>query len=74
MDKELMEQITSFDITKLYRKDCKPCPFCGVSAVILVGNDEETSCECNYCGASTCGRKTEEEAISQWNWRADEKS
>ena len=73
MDQKTKDFITNFNIEDHYRKDCKPCPFCGKRAVILVGDDEETFCECNNCGASTCGFENEADAIAQWNWRNGQK-
>ena len=53
----------------------KPCPFCGDRAAIHKKNDDEVGfCYfvfCTKCCCETQYSRTEEEAISDWNRRAD---
>ena len=59
--------------------DSKPCPFCGVEAIICYSVKDDTY----VCGCFTSGCmgdvrkylhrfKTREEAIAAWNRRADD--
>lgn len=53
--------------------ELKPCPFCGKSLAFT--NDDQTEIRyfvyCGHCSASTKNCRTVEEAIAQWNTRAD---
>lgn len=62
--------------------ELRPCPFCGGEAKVWVeyihyGNrhvyDEmnEYHCGCEECGISMSSRATEEDAIKDWNRRAN---
>lgn len=55
-------------------KPLKPCPFCGGKAEVLINEYSDSSKEylvaCTECdGMVERWRKTEKEAIEQWNMR-----
>ena len=56
-------------------KKLKPCPFCGGKAEILNYSEDEWLVHCVICdGMVERWRKTEKEAIEQWNRRANDET
>lgn len=52
--------------------ELKPCPFCGGKAEMLNYSPSEWLVYCPACqGMVEQWRKTEQEAVEQWNRRAD---
>lgn len=55
--------------------ELKPCPFCGGEVAEVDEEDGIFFVVCNYlnggCGASSCHRTDEAEAIEAWNRRVD---
>ena len=54
--------------------ELKPCPFCGSKAEIYQHGDDYDSpwaVECVACFATLWPRKNKEDAIKEWNRRAD---
>ncbi len=49
----------------------KPCPYCGCKAKLYEAYDGAWCAECMVCYARTFHGQTKEEAIQQWNRRAN---
>ena len=66
------------DIRRMEMEKLKPCPFCGGKAEMLINEYEDSRKEylvaCTECdGMVERWRKTEEEAVEQWNRRVNDK-
>lgn len=56
-------------------EELKPCPFCGGEAEMLNYSENEWLVHCRMCdGMAERWRKTEKEAIEQWNRRANDEA
>lgn len=56
--------------------ELKPCPFCGYKGVEILADDNEYLyyrffSQCQKCGAGAKRGHTKEDAVKEWNRRAD---
>ena len=56
--------------------ELKPCPFCGYKGVEILADDNEHLyyryfSQCQRCGAGAKRGHTKEDAVKEWNRRAD---
>ena len=56
--------------------DLKPCPFCGYKGVEILADDNEYLyyryfSQCQRCGAGAKRGHTKEDAVKEWNRRAE---
>lgn len=52
-------------------EELKPCPFCLGVAGIVPSEYRKHVVRCQNCGAESATRKTEAEAVEEWNTRAE---
>lgn len=69
---ELETVLSNENSTTIKNTKLLPCPFCGSKAEMLNYSESEWLVHCPKCdGMVERWRKTEEEAINQWNKRVD---